>query len=152
MASVTSNIQLVKPSPSDNVDINMLNQNFDNIDNAIGELKTDYIIAQGVKDRWTYRKYASGIMECWGNNNHNKISTVQQYGNLFYAGLFNVNLPFAFTTIHNITATVFANNNGLYGASVRSFTMSALNYWIYSAKKEEQVDVYAQLHVLGRWK
>lgn len=152
MASVTNNLKLVKPSSSDNVDINILNQNFDDIDSKIGELATDYIVAQGVKDRWIYRKWASGIMECWGNNNHNKISTIQQYGNLFYAGLFNVTLPFGFTQIHNITSTVYANNNGLYGASVRSFTLSSFSYWIFSAKKESQIDAYAQLHVMGKWK
>lgn len=152
MATLTPNLSLVKPSSSDNVDINVLNQNFELIDSAITDLKTDYIISQGVSGRFMYRKYASGMMECWGNMYHANQNVINTYGNLFYAGLFNVDLPNAFKTIYNITATVYANNNGLYGASVRSFTMSSVSYFIFSAKKETNVNIFTQLHVLGTWK
>ncbi len=152
MATLTPNLSLVKPSSSDNVDINVLNQNFELIDSAITDLKTDYIISQGVSGRFMYRKYASGMMECWGNMNHANQNVINTYGNLFYAGLFNVDLPNAFKTIYNITATVYASNNGLYGASVRSFTNSSVAYFIFSAKKETKVNIFTQLHVLGLWK
>ena len=31
-----------------------------------GDLIPDYIVSQGVSDIWTYRKWASGVAECWG--------------------------------------------------------------------------------------
>ena len=30
----------------------------------------DYIVEQGVSGIWTYRKWNSGIAECWGTNNY----------------------------------------------------------------------------------
>ena len=32
----------------------------------LGSIKADYIIEQGTSGIWTYRKWASGIAECWG--------------------------------------------------------------------------------------
>lgn len=31
-----------------------------------GDLVSDYVVSQGTKDIWTYRKWASGILEYWG--------------------------------------------------------------------------------------
>lgn len=33
---------------------------------AINELATDYIIEQGTSGFWNYRKWNSGVAECWG--------------------------------------------------------------------------------------
>jgi hypothetical protein len=32
----------------------------------INEIDIDYIVEQGVSGIWTYRKWNSGIAECWG--------------------------------------------------------------------------------------
>ena len=32
----------------------------------LNAIKYDYIVDQGTSGIWTYRKYASGIAECWG--------------------------------------------------------------------------------------
>lgn len=34
--------------------------------NKIIETRADYVIEQGTSNGWTYRKWASGIAECWG--------------------------------------------------------------------------------------
>ena len=66
MSTTTAKLGLIKPSLTDIVSPTAFNQNFDIIDEEISELKTDYIIAQGVQGIWTYRRWASGIAECWG--------------------------------------------------------------------------------------
>lgn len=65
MATLTPNLNLVKPSGSDNVNIESLNSNFDILDSEISGLKTDYVVAQGTSGIWQYRRWASGIGECW---------------------------------------------------------------------------------------
>ncbi len=65
MATITSNLKLTKPSGNENVSVTVLNENFDKIDSEIGSLQTDYVVSQGTQGIWTYRRWASGIAECW---------------------------------------------------------------------------------------
>ncbi|MBR3767517.1 MAG: hypothetical protein IKL10_04665 [Clostridia bacterium] len=64
---------------------------------------TDYVIEQGQYDLWTYRKWASGVAECWGEFGHwgEKVSN-QKVRVLDYIRAF----PFAFTAVPNVTAGV----------------------------------------------
>ena len=41
--------------------------NKDNLVNAINELSVDYIVEQGTSGIWSYRKWNSGVSECWTN-------------------------------------------------------------------------------------
>ena len=45
----------------------------------------DYIVEQGVSDIWTYRKWASGIAECWGKFERENVSTTEfkEWGNMY---------------------------------------------------------------------
>lgn len=66
MSSVTDNFQLVKYDASDKITPVGYNNNFDKIDNILGELKMDYVVAQGSSGIWYYRKWASGMIELFG--------------------------------------------------------------------------------------
>lgn len=66
----------------------------------------DYVVEQGTKDGWTYRKWNSGIAECWMRWS----GTVTRYGSggpspatSMYTN--NWTLPFAFKAIYVKTAT-----------------------------------------------
>jgi hypothetical protein len=65
MSTLTENLRLIKPEATDNVSPQPYNQNFDKIDTEIQGLKTDYVVAQGQQGIWTYRRWSSGIAECW---------------------------------------------------------------------------------------
>lgn len=43
---------------------------------------TDYVVEQGTKGIWTYRKWDSGIAECWGQTHHS-VPTSTAWGNIF---------------------------------------------------------------------
>ena len=63
----------------------------------------DYIVAQGTSGNWTYRKWASGIAECW---QYSKLTFSSKSGagiTDFYMGTVDVQLPFTFTA--NPTST-----------------------------------------------
>lgn len=36
------------------------------LNNVLPPTNTDYVVSQGTSDFWTYRKWNSGIAECWG--------------------------------------------------------------------------------------
>ena len=52
--------------------------NLGNLLNKIAQrLGVDYIVEQGESGIWTYRKWASGIAECWGN--YDKVAITSGY-------------------------------------------------------------------------
>lgn len=71
----------------------------------------DYIVEQGAANGWVYRKWNSGLAECWGSASVEATITTA-WGGLFSAdGLqsrdpFNVSFPFAFAQAPQVTATL----------------------------------------------
>lgn len=81
----------------------------------------DYIVAQGTEGDWIYRKYESGVAECWGNFTVN-VTGWNSWGNL-YEGARSVNLEPAYPTgLFNATpvlnVTVWHPSIGLAGCEV----------------------------------
>ena len=47
-------------------------------------LSVDYIVEQGTSGIWTYRKWNSGIAECWGNSeNYGSVSISSAWGTIY---------------------------------------------------------------------
>lgn len=79
-----------------------------------GSPLADFVIQQGTSGIWTYRKWKSGIAECWGRKS---VSTViaNTWGNLYTSGALsalNVSFPFTFTAVPTITANLTCNGTG----------------------------------------
>lgn len=114
---------------------------------------TDFVVEHGTKGIWTYRKWASGVVECWGGQSYSSMAVNTAYGNLYYHQSNPVPLPFAFAKLTDIQATVYATTGGLFGVSVKSGTStSQIAYYITSAKAEARANLIVELHVSGRWK
>ena len=60
---------------------------------VLNSIKNDYIVEQGASGIWTYRKWNSGIAECWGNKVNVSIPTGWSS-----AGV-DIDLPFKFITV-----------------------------------------------------
>ena len=68
-------------------------------------LMTDFIIEQGTSGIWTYRKWYSGISECWGSSIVNAICS-NQSGGVYFSDEKTISLPsglFVRAPITNIT-------------------------------------------------
>ena len=68
----------------------------------------DMVIEWGEKDGWTYRKWSSGIAECWCSKTLENVPITTAWGNLFVTGAIeetNINLPFEFAQVPLITVT-----------------------------------------------
>lgn len=92
----------------------------------ITNLSNDYIIEQGTQSGWSYRKWHSGLAECWIN----KQTTVSYtFGNLVQG---NTDLPFAFAETPVVT--------GSFGA-----TGIASAYMAYMGSSTSTVDMYGSL-------
>ena len=115
----------------------------------------DYIVSQGTSGIWTYRKWASGVSECWGNKNCGDIAVTSAWGALFEGsnmggiaypgGLFvsqPVFFPSAQTTKYGICGIEIDGGNATTTPSL----------YLLRATAQTVQGVYLSLYAKGRWK
>ena len=111
----------------------------------------DYVVEQGEKDFWTYRKWNSGIAECWGNKSAtpttvNGTNTISVSLPFTFAGTgYTVDISPAKTGLY-ISAMGDCNANGDLSHTTSSFTMA------YRYNSGTAYGVSFNLHVHGKWK
>lgn len=121
---------------------------------AINEVGSgDYIVEQGTSGIWTYRKWKSGIAECWGKDAGATYST-SAWGNLYYirkdsvetypTGLF-IEVPVAKTWFTS-QADFVSSPRGL-GTAVATPTVLGLRGTTLS-----NTTAYANYYAIGKWK
>lgn len=118
----------------------------------------DVVIEQGEKDGWTYRKWDSGVGECWKILAHST-TVATQWGNLYVGNATErQNYPFAFTSKPVETVSITSgsemgflyperNGNGVNGG----YASARYNVCALSAITTA-VTYYFNFHVTGRWK
>ena len=121
--------------------------------NVRGISAADYVVEQGFEDIWTYRKWQSGIAECWGAWS----GTLSHYSTPFGGYGYNtgdIDLPTnLFTEIPIVTYSGKINNGFVLTGTVTnaSLTTSTVRgYLVSSASGEQDVTIY--FRIIGRWK
>lgn len=86
-------------------------------DNIIfnGSALDDYVVAEGTSGIWRYRKWASGIAECWGARELT-VSVTTKWYTLYYGAFDRVNYPFTFDGAPNEYITVNGASGNLWAA------------------------------------
>lgn len=116
-------------------------------------LKCDYVIEEGTSDIWKYRKWASGIAECWGTRTVS-LNINQGFGTLYYQ-TFTQDLPSnLFTQIDSVTATrggAGGSGNGLVWISFHSVSTTSLGAYASDSVSQSQTWAFS-FHVKGLWK
>ena len=118
---------------------------------------SDYVVAQGTSGIWTYRKWNSGVAECWGCSTINyKIDCTTQRANAVYTddtfkGA-NASLPSGlFTSVTFGTAN--ARTNGYTIAQVSNLTTTTVSYRVWCPYSTLLASgSVIEFHVKGRWK
>ena len=116
----------------------------------------DYVVEEGTSGIWTYRKWNSGIAECWGTTSISSAMDTS-WGNAYISSATaSISYPFTFTErpienvslqtsssaawlMHESNAPNTTTQTGLYRAA-RSNSDSAVN------------TIYFDIQVKGRWK
>lgn len=114
----------------------------------------DYVVSQGTDGIWTYRKWNSGIAECWGSILvHPSITT--QYGSLYIANLGATNFVNGlFTSRPNIFGSVDLAG-GVGGVTFTGITSTGFSTaYVFNGQTYNATarDVYVSMHVIGTWK
>ena len=112
----------------------------------INALKVDYIVEEGTSSIWTYRKWNSGIAECWGTYSKSINANTTDLANY-------INYPFTFTSTPCIAIGLMAGGADLYKAHIELSSTNATQVRLvmmnaYSSAVTMKVNIYA----IGRWK
>ena len=109
----------------------------------------DYVVEQGTSGDWKYRKWSSGIAECFGYISLGSIS-VSAAGNL-YRGTASVSLPAIFndtpSNVHITNGDPLVHIISINGRATDANTVSA---YVWKATSSAAT-VQASFHVIGTW-
>ena len=111
----------------------------------------DYIIEEGTSGSWTYRKWNSGVAECWRTITDDRPSTAfSATGSVYYRNVTGINFP---TSFFNARPKVVVNADfgnigsaSAMGVSATGFTISEMS--AVSTARSVTLDIYA----IGTWK
>lgn len=106
----------------------------------------DYIVEQGTSGIWTYRKWNSGVAECWGIYSNTISASTVSNGNY-------INYPFTFIAIPCITIGLSAGGADLYDAHIeQSGTTTTQVRLTMINRYTSSVAMKVNMVVIGRWK
>lgn len=111
---------------------------------------SDYIVAQGTSGIWTYRKWASGVAECWGTESYGQCLIDKPHGNLFYQNMWAVDYPFTFAQNPNVQA-MNVTGYGLIIPTLAAQSASSITINVISTIKDT-FDINIAIYSIGRWK
>ena len=125
------------------------------LEKRIAELEeehADYVVEQGTNGIWTYRKWNSGIAECWGVDSRSRAMTTQ-YGSAYYADIPNITFPSGlFVNAPTVTASRANTDGGCSGlvtVSVGADSSKVFGYAYSSMSLTTTVGI--AVHAKGRW-
>lgn len=114
----------------------------------------DYIVEQGTSGIWTYRKWNSGIAECWGLYTNSSITFTAATGAAggYRANATGINFPFTFASAPLVTATHNGTSSDYYGVVSNVYTTTSyFSIWLDRGNSATgQIKVH--IRVTGRWK
>lgn len=125
----------------------------------------DTVIEQGKKNvtdpntnatvAWDYRKWESGMAECWIRRNVNvNVNTAWGSTGFYYGTISTINFPFKFAEVPTVTVTVEYGDDSK-SLFIASSGYSSQNYarpTMLCRNSAETVNCNLNYHVTGRWK
>ncbi len=111
----------------------------------------DYVIETDTSGIWTYRKWNSGIAECWGIHT----ATISHYAQAFggYGYTTSVSFPsglFISAPVANYTAYI-ANGFALTGTQTNALSATNINVFAISSTSGSNATKW-YIHAIGKWK
>lgn len=112
----------------------------------------DYVVEQGTSGGWTYRKWNSGLAECWGRYSGNVNAAANNWSGYYYSGAIAVDFPFAFKTLEAVN---FDGGSNDYLNFARNFASTLTQARFINAGHSADatnVGIDVSISAKGRWK
>lgn len=119
---------------------------------------SDYVVANGVNGIWTYRKWNSGVAECWGNHTDSNINISTAWGNIFDSNKIYGTIYYPANLFTNTPMCMFSvqttNEYNILSLEVgRGGTKLYTPCWWYTrATAQSGCEATVAIHAIGRWK
>lgn len=143
-------------------------QNAANLASTIASIQSspaaaDYVVEQGTSGKWTYRKWNSGIGECWAQFSTDVLYINTAWGGVYYGGWMSSDAnkegrkyPFAFVSEPSVTAQYIGGNGDAWLASSIGNNINALTHApafdLVRPSAGSLILPQISYHVTGRWK
>lgn len=118
-----------------------------------GDLAADYIVGQGTSGIWTYRKWASGVAECWLESELTLTGStpVANMNDSAYLSYVDVDLPFTFKTQPRAVANgVLGTGTGFVNVWCRN-GYNEITVYVTGNQNSAAIRIRSMI-VTGRWK
>lgn len=119
-------------------------------------LSVDYIVEQGTSGIWTYRKWNSGIAECWGRKTwSSSVAITTSWGGIYESGAqSSIEYP-SNLFIESPVLTMFGDTVSggalLTIESSGNFADKTPTYWFTRGGSGSSVPAVS-IHAIGKWK
>lgn len=124
-------------------------------DFTLGGIQMDYIVEQGTSGNWVYRKWNSGLAECWGFVKGSTAVT-GAWGSCYSSGNdIKASFPFAFTDYPIVQATPVYDNGGNFWIATDTAGTSKTQTAQYQIVRPNSFDPVAykiNFYAIGHWK
>ena len=115
-------------------------------------LSVDYVVEEGASGIWTYRKWNSGIAECWGKSAQMSRTFNNPLGSGYYGAKYSVNYPSGlFTDTPVVDASIYDGGAVIGWIAVASNNPTTVEAYFCSLINTTR-NVQAHFNVKGRWK
>ena len=120
--------------------------------------QVDYIVEEGTDGEWSYRKYASGIAECWMSKTYTNAKTSTRWGSASaYFDVLDSTLTFPtdlFISVPNITESIRSYNGRFWLLHYTDMTESNVGTICVVSPSQYSSGSTAVLniHAIGEWK
>lgn len=147
-ASVYATVDLADEPIEEGTQLNAINMN-----KLLNKEDNDYIVEQNTSGIWTYRKWASGIAECWGNIEYINIATSVALTSIPITC--NKAYPIVFTKLPVVTCEI--TNHGGYnhiivGVLQTKEQFRKVELLCLNDPQGTPISGYINISVKGRWK
>ena len=118
---------------------------------------SDFVVEQGTSGIWTYRKWNSGIAECWGTSNQTNVAATTKWPNasMYYGILTNVSFPSGLFTSTPTSCHLFGRITGGNGWLTQNTNMSSSTVgqvYVITPASITLTNVNINIYATGRWK
>ena len=111
----------------------------------------DFPVEVGTSGIWTYRKWNSGIAECWGTNQVS-VTLSSSWNAVYYATIAEVSFPFEFDGVPDCQVTAVINNASWLACNYRATTTATPKVALYNPDKTATDTCDISYYAIGRWK
>lgn len=124
------------------------------LNEVLPSTSVDYVVEQGTSGIWTYRKWNSGIAECWGKDTKSTVVNTA-WGSGYYSSSLTSIFPSDLFVEAPTSVSIYISGgySGLIMNSGTAISKDSVIYCIFRASNLTSAQTfYPHIHAIGKWK